>query len=214
MRIFARRDGACSACGVSILQGAECDWDRLFGARCKDCESARRYPPRPNGRSETCGHCGVWVPAGAGVLEPMGRSGWVVLCRDVADCHTRAERANRRRMDLVEAAVGLERDVEEFLARASSGRLVGLPSGTVSKLLRAGGWPVEGGRAVEVMVAFTELGRAYLVTYAGEPDGTWVKRAQRVPLEGIELTEAQRADALWLLARSVPVAGLAHPPGV
>lgn len=97
MRIDAKSDGQCSACGAPFTAGTRVEWDRTFGARCVACAVARRYPPTPNRFGEECRRCGVFVAPGYGWLEAdTSRTfGFVVRCQDAAGCGLRSDRRKR-----------------------------------------------------------------------------------------------------------------------
>lgn len=89
MRITAKHEGRCAACGAGLAVGATIEWEKLFGARCLDCATARRYPERANELGQDCYRCRLWVPPRLGVLEPEGEKGWRVRCRDAFGCDMR-----------------------------------------------------------------------------------------------------------------------------
>lgn len=92
MRITAKHEGRCTACGVALTEGDAVEWEKLFGARCLACATARRYPPRRNERGQPCLACGIYVAPGMGELVPVGATEWAVRCTERLGCATRAER--------------------------------------------------------------------------------------------------------------------------
>lgn len=87
MRIVAKREGTCRACGGRVRKGEYAEFTSAEGLAHVEPQCAEgpvRY--RPNRRAARCG-CGAWVGAGEGTLRLLADRGaegggkrWAVLC--------------------------------------------------------------------------------------------------------------------------------------